>query len=105
MWAPIGIFTGWEDNILWRRSDRGRALEASGVQAPFARDVAELPAAVIHSSTNPLERYTGGILSYGSDCVATTRSRWDPDTLIESPSDGATIRAMFARANLRMRRG
>ena len=55
----------------------------------------------IHSVTNPLERFTGGINIYGGDFFATTRSQWDPETLEESPSDGAVIRAIFERANER----
>ena len=36
MWAVIGVYTGREDNIFWRRS--GGKVEAAGAQALCARD-------------------------------------------------------------------
>jgi len=102
MWAAIGIYTGREDNILWRRSDGD--VEAHGVRCLFAGDVATLPEDAIHSVTNPLLQFTGGVHIYGGDFFATERSQWDPATLDEGPSNGESIRAMFARANERMKR-
>ena len=102
MWALIGIYTGREDNILWRRTE-GRP-EAYGAKCLFAGDVAALPETAIHSVTNPLERFTGGIHIYGGDFFATERSQWNPETLAEEPSNGDVIRAIFERANERMRR-
>jgi predicted metal-dependent enzyme (double-stranded beta helix superfamily) len=99
MWALIGIYTGREDNILWRRSP-GR-IEAFGAKALFEGDVAALPADVIHSVTNPLPRFTGGLHVYGGDFFDTTRSQWNPETLDEEPSDGRRIREMFERENAR----
>ena len=103
MWAAIGIYTGREDNILWRRSERG--VTAHSAECLFEGDVAQLPADAIHSVTNPLERFTGGIHIYGGDFFATQRSQWDPETLEEQPSDGDVIRAIFERANARLARG
>jgi predicted metal-dependent enzyme (double-stranded beta helix superfamily) len=101
MWALIGIYTGREDNIMWRRTPGN--IEAFGARALFEGDVAALPADVIHSVTNPLGRFTGGIHIYGGDFFDTTRSQWDPETLREEPSDGARIREMFERENARRR--
>lgn len=101
MWANIGIYTGREDNILWRPTPA--RIEAFGARALFAGDVAALPADVIHSVTNPLPRFTGGIHIYGGDFFATTRSQWDPETLAREPSDGASIHRMFELENQRMR--
>lgn len=99
MWANIGIYTGREDNMLWRQaSDR---IEAFGAKALFAGDAVALPADVIHSVTNPLPRFTGGIHIYGGDFFDTTRSQWDPETLSREPSDGASIRRMFEVENQR----
>lgn len=103
MWALIGIYTGREDNILWRRAEGG--LKAYGAEALFEGDVAALPDTTIHSVTNPLERFTGGIHIYGGDFFATTRSQWNPETLVEEPSDGDVIKGIFERANQRMRTG
>jgi predicted metal-dependent enzyme (double-stranded beta helix superfamily) len=101
MWALIGIYTGREDNILWRRTPL--RVEAFGARALFEGDVTALPADVIHSVTNPLPRFTGGIHVYGGDFFDTARSQWDPETLREEPSNGATIREMFERENARHR--
>lgn len=101
MWANIGIYTGREDNILWRESaDR---IEAFGARALFAGDAAPLPVDVIHSVTNPLLRFTGGIHIYGGDFFDTTRSQWNPETLARESSDGARIRQMFELENQRMK--
>lgn len=99
MWALIGIYTGREDNIMWR--DSSKRIEAFGARALFEGDVAELPVDVIHSVTNPLRRFTGGIHIYGGDFFDTTRSQWDPETLSQEPSDGASIRKMFEEENER----
>ena len=100
MWANIGIYTGREDNIFWRESDAG--VEAYDAAALFQKDAAALPIDAVHSVTNPLLRFTGGIHIYGGDFFNTTRSQWDPETLKEEPSDGAVIREIFERENERL---
>jgi predicted metal-dependent enzyme (double-stranded beta helix superfamily) len=102
MWALIGIYTGREDNIFWKRTAQG--LTAGGAKAMFAGDVAELPADVIHSVTNPLPRFTAGLHIYGGDFFDTERSQWNAETLEEERSNGDVVRAMFARENERLRR-
>lgn len=100
MWANIGIYTGREDNLLWRET--GDAIEAFGAEALFEGDVAALPVDTIHSVTNPLPRFTGGIHIYGGDFFDTARSQWNPETLDEEPSDGEVIRRIFERENERL---
>ena len=100
MWANIGIYTGREDNIFWRRTEDG--IQACGAEALFEGDTAALPVDAIHSVTNPLQRFTGGIHIYGGDFFDTARSQWNPETLEEEPSDGAVIRAIFKRENERI---
>ncbi|MFI0430692.1 hypothetical protein [Mariniflexile sp. HMF6888] len=102
MWANIGLYTGREDNIIWKRNKE--SLEAYDVRCLFAGDVATLNTNAIHSVTNPLQRFTGGLHIYGGDFFATERSQWDPDTLIEEPSNGDVIRDIFKKANEQMRR-
>lgn len=102
MWANIGIYTGREDNIIWERREKG--LEAYDVRCLFAGDVATLNTNAIHSVTNPLNRFTGGLHIYGGDFFATERSQWDPETLDEEPSNGEVIRNIFKKANEQMRR-
>jgi len=99
MWALVGIYTGREDNILWRREDGH--LRARSVRALFAGDVAALGVHAVHSVTNPLPRFTAGLHIYGGDFFHTARRRWDPETLAEHPSDGEAIRAIFAEENAR----
>ncbi|MBT1065605.1 hypothetical protein KJY73_18650 [Bowmanella sp. Y26] len=100
MWANIGIYTGREDNILWKRSSDG--IKAYGAEALFAKDAAALPNNAIHSVTNPLLRFTGGIHIYGGDFFNTHRSQWNPESLKEEPSDGDVIRGIFQRENKRL---
>lgn len=102
MWANIGLYTGREDNILWRRTSN--SLEANDVRCLFAGDVAALDKNAIHSVTNPLPRFTGGLHIYGGDFFATERSQWDPETLDEEPSNGEVIREIFKKANEQMLR-
>src|SRR5471032_3345409 len=44
MWAVIGVYTGREDNIFWRRRDEGdgKGVEAAGAKALRVKDVAPL---------------------------------------------------------------
>lgn len=100
MWANIGIYIGREDNILWRNTPE--RIEAFEAKALFKGDAAMLPADVIHSVTNPLLRFTGGIHIYGGDFFDTVRTQWNPETLDPAPSDGASIRRMFELENERM---
>lgn len=102
MWANIGIYTGREDNIIWEQNKGG--LKANDVRCLFAGDVATLTSNAIHSVTNPLQRFTGGLHIYGGDFFATERSQWDPETLAEEPSNGEVIRDMFKKANEQMHR-
>ncbi len=100
MWANIGIYTGREDNIFWKRTPDG--IRAFSADALFVKDTAMLPEDALHSVTNPLQRFTGGLHIYGGDFFDTTRSQWNPETLEEEPSDGAKIREMFRRENERL---
>lgn len=100
MWANIGIYTGREDNIFWNRNAEG--IKAYSADALFEKDTAMLPEDALHSVTNPLLRFTGGIHIYGGDFFNTTRSQWDPETLEQEPSDGDRIRSMFQAENERL---
>lgn len=100
MWANIGIYTGREDNILWRRETDG--IEAFGAKALFQRDVCELQADTVHSVSNPLRRFTGGIHIYGGDLFSAHRSQWDPETLEEAKSDGEVAKKYFEEENERL---
>lgn len=100
MWANIGIYTGREDNIFWKRTPEG--IKAFGADALFVKDTVMLREDVVHSVTNPLQRFTGGIHIYGGDFFDTGRCQWNPETLEEEPSDGDKIREIFRRENDRL---
>jgi len=97
MWANIGIYTGREDNILWRRE--ADSIRAFGVEALFDRDMCSLPADVVHSVTNPLKKFTGGIHIYGGDLFTAIRSQWDPETLEEEETNAEATLKYFAEEN------
>ena len=102
MWAVIGIYTGREDNIFWRRVPGApNKIEAVGAKALRERDAVPLGSDVIHSVINPIDRLTGAIHIYGGDFFATERSEWDSLTLDEHRSDGEQTRLMFEQANAR----
>ena len=100
MWANIGIYTGREDNIFWERTSDG--IKSCGATALFECDSAALPIDAVHSVTNPLLRFTGGIHIYGGNFFETARSLWDPETLEEKPSDGEIILGIFEHENERL---
>jgi len=100
MWAVIGVYTGREDNIFWRRAegDTGK-VEAAGAKALGVRDAEPLGRNIIHSVTNPIPRLSGAIHVYGGDFFAAERSEWDPETLSEGRYDVAKNMQLFERAN------
>jgi predicted metal-dependent enzyme (double-stranded beta helix superfamily) len=87
MWAVIGVYTGREDNVFWRRvaDEEGGKIEAAGARALSQRDAAPLGKDIIHSVTNPIPRLTGAIHVYGGDFFSVDRSEWDAETLLEAP--------------------
>ncbi len=101
MWAVIGIYSGREDNIFWRRvGDPGATrIEAAGAEALSAGDVAPLGKDIVHSVTNPLDRPTGALHVYGGDFFEIARSEWDAETLHEKPYDVEKNMALFERYN------
>jgi predicted metal-dependent enzyme (double-stranded beta helix superfamily) len=99
MWAVIGIYAGGEDNIFWRRV--GGKIEAAGARALRTKDAVPLGPDIIHSVTNPTEKFAGAIHVYGGDFFATPRSEWDSETLAEAPYDAEKTIQLFAKANVR----
>jgi predicted metal-dependent enzyme (double-stranded beta helix superfamily) len=103
MWAVIGIYSGREDNIFWRRVGEGEGgrsrVEAAGAKALSTGDCTALGADIVHSVTNPIPRLTGAIHVYGGDFFAVERSEWDPETLREQPYDVAKAIRLFEESN------
>ena len=100
MWAIIGIYTGREDNIFWRRlpGSQGK-VEAAGARALCQKDAQPLGCDIIHSVTNPIPRLTGAIHVYGGDFFGVPRSEWDSETLLEQPCNGQRMAQRFEEAN------
>ncbi|MDD9876364.1 MAG: hypothetical protein OXR84_02865 [Magnetovibrio sp.] len=103
MWAVIGIYTGREDNIFWRKlKDEPNRIEAAGAEALGTGDCAPLGRDVVHSVTNPLPRLTGALHVYGGDFFGDGRSEWDPETLTEQPYDIEGNLQLFEDSNARL---
>lgn len=101
MWAVIGIYTGREDNIFWRRvkDDTSGRVEAAGAKALSTRDCAPLGKDIIHSVTNPIPRLTGAIHVYGGDFFNEPRSEWNPESLNEQTFDVEKTARLFETSN------
>lgn len=101
MFAVIGIYSGREDNIFWRRS--AATIEAAGAKSLGAGDVATLGRDIIHSVLNPIGKMTCAIHVYGGDFFAPAdpRSEWDHETLIERPWNVDRVKALFQEAEAR----
>ena len=63
MWAVIGVYSGREDNIFWRRCDNEShgLIEAAGAKSLGPGDVRPFVSEIIHSVTNPTSKFTGAI--------------------------------------------
>jgi predicted metal-dependent enzyme (double-stranded beta helix superfamily) len=103
MAAIIGIYTGAEDNIFWRRSgDQQGLIKAAGARALRVKDVEALGPDAIHSVTNPLQRMTGAIHVYLGPFFTADRSEWNPETLIEGRYDIEKNLRLFEESNARL---
>jgi len=101
MWAVIGIYTGREDNVFWRRlpQDAARDVEAAGARSLCVGDCCALGVDIIHSVINPIPRLTGAIHAYGGDFLRQERSEWDAETLREGPYDVVKARQLCEDSN------
>jgi predicted metal-dependent enzyme (double-stranded beta helix superfamily) len=101
MWAVIGIYTGREDNMFWRRlpADPDGRIEAAGARSLGEREALPLGHDIIHSVTNPIGRLTGAIHVYGGDFFAAPRKEWDPERLTEQPYDVQKALQRFEESN------
>jgi predicted metal-dependent enzyme (double-stranded beta helix superfamily) len=104
MWAVIGVYTGAEDNMYWRRiGEPGRSkVEAAGARSLRVGDAEPLGRDIVHSVTNPLGKLSAAIHVYGGDFFAVQRSEWDPETLVERPYDVDKNMRLFTDANARL---
>lgn len=103
MWAVIGVYSGREDNIFWRRipeKAHGR-IDAASAKALCEKDTVLLGPDTIHSVTNPIGRYSCALHVYGGDFFAAERSEWDPESLLEQRYDVQRAMRLFEEANAR----
>ncbi len=101
MFAVVGIYSGREDNVFWRRKET--TIEAAGAKSLGVGDVAMLGRDVIHSVLNPIGKMTYAIHVYGGDFFDPDepRSEWDHETLIERPWNIEHVRSIFREAEAR----
>ena len=101
MYAVIGIYSGREDNVYWRRNES--SIEAAGAKSLGVGDVATLGSNIIHSVLNPIGKMTCAIHVYGGDFFEPDepRSEWDHETLQEQPWDINGVKKLFAEAEAR----
>jgi len=101
MWSVVGIYSGREDNVFWRRTAGG--IEAAGARSLGQGEVTTLGRDVIHSVVNPIGKMTRAVHVYGGDFFAppSPRSEWDPESLVERPWDMDDTRRLFAEADAR----
>lgn len=101
MFAVIGIYSGREDNVFWKRN--GTSIEAAGAKSLGVGDVATLGKEIIHSVLNPIGKMTTAIHVYGGDFFdpIEPRSEWDHETLNESAWDIDRVKNRFKEAEAR----
>lgn len=101
MFSVIGIYSGREDNVFWRRT--ATTIEAAGAKSLGVGDVALLGRDSIHSVLNPIGKMTCAIHVYGGDFFdpEEPRSEWDHETLIERPWDIDKVKSLFREAETR----
>jgi predicted metal-dependent enzyme (double-stranded beta helix superfamily) len=101
MFAVIGIYSGREDNVFWRRTET--TIEAAGAKSLGVGDVAALGCDIIHSVLNPIAKMTCAIHVYGGDFFdpVEPRSEWDHETLIERPWNIDKVKSLFQEAETR----
>ena len=101
MYSVVGIYSGREDNVFWRRTETG--IEAAGAKSLGVGDVATLGHDIIHSVLNPIGKMTSAIHVYGGDFFEPEepRSEWDHETLTEKPWDIKRVKLLFQEAESR----
>jgi predicted metal-dependent enzyme (double-stranded beta helix superfamily) len=103
MFAVIGIYSGREDNVFWKRNES--SIEAVGAKSMGVGDVTTLGRDIIHSVLNPIGKMTTAIHVYGGDFFdpVEPRSEWDHETLSERPWDIEKVKTLFKESEERFK--
>ena len=98
MYSVVGIYSGREDNVFWRRTES--RIEAASARSLGPGDVAALGRDTIHSVLNPIGKMSCAIHVYGGDFFhpPQPRSQWDHETLAEEPWNVDKIKALFGES-------
>ena len=101
MFSVVGIYSGREDNVFWRRT--AGSIEAAGAQTLGPGEVATLGVGIIHSVLNPTAKRTCAFHVYGGDFLSETvdRCQWDHESLEQRPWDFGVVRRRFRDAEAR----
>jgi len=101
MFSVVGIYTGREDNIFWRRTEK--SIEAVAAKSLGSGEITILSHDVIHSVINPIGKMTCAIHVYGGDFFEPKepRSQWDHETLSEEPWDIDRVKAIYRETEAR----
>lgn len=93
MTAVIGMYSGREDNMFWRRLPDVQKfqIEPAGGEALGTGNVTLLGRDIVHSVVNPLDKISAAIHVYDGNLFAARRSMWDAETLVEKPYDLDTV--------------
>jgi predicted metal-dependent enzyme (double-stranded beta helix superfamily) len=113
MFAVIGIYSGREDNVFWRRIDGEERsadspmIEAVGADSLGTGQVATLGRNIVHSVANPIGKLTSAIHVYGGNFFEPPEPRlqWDHESLQEEPWDMNHTHAVFNEARVRYQAG
>lgn len=101
MYSVVGIYSGREDNVFWRRTES--RIEAASARSLGPGDVAALGRDIIHSVLNPIGKMSCAIHVYGGDFFhpPQPRSQWDHETLTEEPWNVDKVKALFGESERR----
>jgi len=94
--AVIGVWSGYEDNFLFRRS--GTQLVDRCVVRVHAGQVLTLDSEDVHDVHGPPDRFTGAIHVYLGDLFGARRHEWADTSSTPSPFDLAGFADKWSRA-------
>ena len=103
MLAVIGIYTGREDNIFWRRlpGQDGARIEAAGAKCVGGTGRRGARARYHPHGNQPAAAIDGRHPRLRRGFFCRSRSEWDPETLLEQPFDMEKNLRLCTRAGAR----